>query len=354
MVTNLTEKEKARYNRQILLNELAEEGQLKLKNAKVLVIGAGGLGGPVLQYLAGAGVGIIGILDPDIVSLSNLHRQVLFTPQDVGKPKAIVAKEKLSGFNPLIKIKAYPEALDENNALNLFNLYDLIIEGSDDFTTKYLANDASVLANKPLIMASIFKFEGQLSVYNYLGSATYRCLFPEPMASADMPTCSEVGVLGVLPGVLGTLMANEAIKVITGIGEVLANQFLKINLLTLETFIFEFKKDPSIQVSNLKPIQLSCKTNNEWNEIDYRTYQKEPEKYQLLDVRSTEEQQIKYMGGLNIPYSDLEYQWSQLPTDKPILVYCTRGITSQKAIELLQKKLPDLTFYNLKGGMKSV
>ncbi|MGI9526203.1 MAG: ThiF family adenylyltransferase [Weeksellaceae bacterium] len=354
MVTKLTIEEKTRYSRQILLEELGEEGQLKLKNAKVLVIGAGGLGCPILLYLSGAGVGTIGIIDPDKVSISNLHRQILFTPQDIGKPKATTAKEKLSSLNPLVKVNVYVEELNQNNALDLFNQYDLIIEGSDDFTTKYLANDAAVLTNKPLVMASIFKFEGQLSVYNYKGNATYRCMFPEPSSREAMPTCSEIGVLGILPGVLGTLMANEAIKVITGIGEVLAGKFLQIDLLTLETFIFEFNKDENIHISTLKPVYINCNYETDSSEINYKTYLLEADKYNLLDVRNIEEHEIKNLGGLNIPYSQLQYNWAHLPTDKPIIVYCNRGITSLKAIKLLQKKLPELTFYNLKDGIKSV
>ncbi|MBN3662858.1 MAG: HesA/MoeB/ThiF family protein, partial [Ornithobacterium rhinotracheale] len=218
----LNEKEKRQYARHILLNEIGIEKQEKLKNSSVLVIGAGGLGCPILQYLAAAGVGNIGIIDPDKVSETNLHRQVLFTHDDLGKPKTDVAKKHLSRLNPFIQIESYPFALDEKNALALFKKYDLIVEGSDSFSTKYLTNDACVLAEKPFILGSIFKFEGQLSVYNYRNNATYRCLFPEPMSSADMPTCSEVGVIGVLPGVVGTLMANEAIKILTEIGDVLA------------------------------------------------------------------------------------------------------------------------------------
>ncbi|AFL98430.1 HesA/MoeB/ThiF family protein [Ornithobacterium rhinotracheale] len=345
----LNEKEKRQYARHILLNEIGIEKQEKLKNSSVLVIGAGGLGCPILQYLAAAGVGNIGIIDPDKVSETNLHRQVLFTHDDLGKPKTDVAKKHLSRLNPFIQIESYPFALDEKNALALFKKYDLIVEGSDSFSTKYLTNDACVLAEKPFILGSIFKFEGQLSVYNYRNNATYRCLFPEPMSSADMPTCSEVGVIGVLPGVVGTLMANEAIKILTEIGDVLAGKLLKINLLNLEINIFEFEKDPDIQITEISPITVSCSNRN--HEIDFETYQKNKENYYLLDVRTYEEREISHIGGLHIPLHELPDRWQELPTQKPLVVYCAHGVRSARAISFLEQKMPNQAFLNLENGI---
>jgi len=218
----LGEAEKNRYSRHILLDKVGLAGQEKLKSAKVLVIGAGGLGCPILQYLTAAGVGTIGIIDFDVVDETNLQRQILFNVDDVGKSKAQCAQVHLSKQNPFVNFQVYNERINTQNALELFNQYDIIVDGTDNFSTRYLVNDSCVIANKPLVYGAIFKFEGQVAVFNYNNGPTYRCLFPEPPKAGSVPNCSDVGVMGVLPGLIGTQQANETIKIILQIGEVLS------------------------------------------------------------------------------------------------------------------------------------
>lgn len=236
----LNEAEETRYNRQLILDQIGMEGQLELKNAKVLVVGAGGLGCPALQYLTAAGVGTIGIIDFDLVDLSNLHRQILFNHEDIAKNKATCAAEKLHILNPEINLISYPIQLEETNAKKIIAGYDIVLDGSDNFTTRYLVNDTCLLLHKPMVYGAIYKFEGQVSVFNYNNGPTYRCLFPENDATA--PNCSEVGVLGVLPGVIGMYQATEAIKIILGIGQVLSGTLLQMNLLTHETIQLRIHK----------------------------------------------------------------------------------------------------------------
>ena len=219
MKAQFNKNESERYSRQLILTEIGAEGQLKLKNASVLVIGAGGLGCPLLQYLAATGVGKIGIVDGDVVERSNLPRQILFSENDLGKNKALVAKEKLMQLNPEISVEAFPEFLNAENAMELIQPYEIIVDGSDNFASRYLVNDVCVKQNKPFISGSVFQFEGQAGVFNFKNSGTYRCLFPEPPLPQERPDCSEIGVLNIVPGTMGLLMANEVIKLITGIGE---------------------------------------------------------------------------------------------------------------------------------------
>jgi adenylyltransferase/sulfurtransferase len=236
----LTEAEENRYNRHLILDQIGREGQLKLKNAKILVVGAGGLGCPALQYLTAAGVGTLGIVDFDEVDLSNLHRQILFNHQDVGRNKASCAAEKLHLLNPEIELIPYPVKLEASNAKEIIANYDIVLDGSDNFATRYLVNDCCTALNKPMVYGAIYKFEGQVSVFNYNNGPTYRCLFPENDATA--PNCSEVGVLGVLPGVIGLYQATEAIKIILDIGQVLSGRLLQMNLLTHETTQLSIQK----------------------------------------------------------------------------------------------------------------
>lgn len=230
-----------RYQRQILLDEIGTEGQRKLLKSSVLVIGAGGLGCPVLTYLAGAGVGRIGVADHDRIELHNLHRQVLFDTSQTGQNKAEAAVSNLRKLNPEITLEAYPFRLDASNALMLFPSYDLIVDATDHIATRYLINDAAILCDKPWVYSGLFKFEAQLAVFNLRGSATYRCLFPIPPSDKNISGCNETGVLGVTPGVLGILQANEALKVILGIGTPLVNQVYCLNLLSMESYRIAIK-----------------------------------------------------------------------------------------------------------------
>ena len=258
----LSEQEKNRYSRHLLLDKVGLEGQLKLKNAKVLVIGAGGLGSPVLLYLTAAGVGTIGIVDFDLIEESNLQRQVLFNAKDIGKSKAITAQEKLQLQNPLIKINAYDFALTNKNAIDLFEEYDIVIDGTDNFNTRYLVNDACVLTNTILVYGAIYKFEGQVAVFNYLNGPTYRCLFPEPPKKGSVPSCSEVGVLGVLPSLIGSMQANEAIKIIIGIGKTLSNNLLIYNSLTNSQTEVAIEKNFNLE-------SIGIKTRADFEEYNY-------------------------------------------------------------------------------------
>ena len=233
-MSELTLKEIERYQRHLSLPSFGKEAQLKLKAARVLVIGAGGLGCPALQYLAAAGVGKLGVMDFDLVDASNLQRQILFTEGDVGKPKASVAADRLRAMNSNIDVVDIAERLSEENALQIFQDYDLIVDGSDNFVTRYLVNDACVMTKKPLIYGAIYTFQGQVSVFNFQGGPTYRCLFPDPPDPKDAPNCSEIGVIGILPGLIGTLQASEAIKVITGVGEPLSGSLLLWDVLTMK------------------------------------------------------------------------------------------------------------------------
>ena len=253
-----------RYNRHIILSEIGQAGQDKISSAKVLIIGAGGLGCPIALYLTAAGVGTLGIIDFDTVEISNLQRQVLYGTSTLGKNKAIAAKERLEDLNDDISIVAYPEKLTHKNAIDLFNQYDIIVDGTDNFETRYLVNDACIIANKPFVFGAIYKFEGQISVFNYKNGPSYRCVFPNPPEKGSVPNCSEIGVLGVLPGIIGTMQANEVLKMILELGNTLSGKLLCYNALTLQNSILKIKKSEAIIQSILKDnnylVILNCCT----------------------------------------------------------------------------------------------
>ena len=336
-----------RYKRQMILPELGVHGQEKLKVAKVLMIGAGGLGCPVLQYLSAAGVGTIGIVDDDVIEISNLHRQVLYNAMDVGKPKTAVARQKLEQLNPFIVINAHQERLTIENAERLIRSYDLIIDGSDNFTTRYLVNDTCVDLGKTLIFGSIFKFEGHVSVFNYQNGPNYRDVFPEPPTDNEVPNCAEIGVIGVLPGMIGTYMANEVIKILCGIGEVLSGKFLTWNALNNHISLFNISKQEKIipKTASIKVdepaanYEISMKVLNEW-------MVQNPDEIYLVDVREEYEYDDFNIGGINIPLYALNEQVNRLPINKKLVFCCQTGQRSKMAIYLLKP------FY--KGEMYSV
>ncbi len=247
----------SRYSRHIILPEVGPVGQVKLLEAKVLVIGAGGLGLPVLQYLAAAGVGRLGIVDHDNVSISNLQRQVLFREQDLDQNKAEVAQKLLALRNSQIQIEAHPVFFDTANAHALVTSYDLVVDCTDNFRTRYLINGVCIQADKPFVFAAIYKFEGQLTVFNYRGGPSYRCLFPHPPQAGEVPNCEEAGVLGVLPGILGLYQANEVLKIILELDEVLTGKMMAINLLINQQKLFSFKRDEN-QIKQIKAAPLQC------------------------------------------------------------------------------------------------
>ena len=248
----------ARYSRHIDLHEVGPSGQRKITQARVLVIGAGGLGVPVLLYLTAAGVGKIGIVDPDHVEEENLQRQVLYREADLNSNKALAAQKLLKARNSEIDLHAYPQAFQVDNAISLVEAYDVVVDCTDNFQTRYLINDACVKRNKPLVFAAIFKYEGQLSVFNYKDGPTYRCLFPKPPLPGEVPNCEDNGVLGVLPGILGMYQTNEILKIIVGLGKVLSGTLMTVNLLTLEQKQLTFTRN-NREVNHIKnsPLQLA-------------------------------------------------------------------------------------------------
>lgn len=356
---SLSIEELRRYNRHIILPEIGIEGQEKLKSSKVLVIGAGGLGCPVLQYIAAAGVGTIGILDFDTVSESNLHRQILFSTDDIGEPKASVAAKKLSIQNPYCQYQIHETKLNRNNALEIFKPYDIIIDGSDNFPTRYLVNDACVILGKPLVFGSIFKFDGQVSVFNYKGGPTYRCLFPDPPQPEDVPSCSQVGVMGVLPGLIGTMQASETIKIITGIGEPLIGKLFYFNALNMNSHTLEFDRNESVcEIKELIDYEDFCGDNvqNNVDEIKSLSVDELAEKIhddiQIIDVREPFECDIcKIENAILIPLSQIDLFVSKLNRSKQTVVYCHHGMRSASAIKHLQNEYGFNNLYNLDGGI---
>lgn len=332
--------ERKRYSRQIILPEMGISGQEKLKAAKVLMIGAGGLGCPVLQYLVAAGVGTIGIVDDDTVDVTNLHRQILYSADDVGKGKAETAVQKLTAMNPYVNLKAIAVRLDESNAAEIIAGYDLVIDGSDNFPTRYLANDICLKLNKPLVFGSILRFEGQVSVFNYKGGPTYRCLFPE---AEEGDNCEVAGVIGILPGIIGTYMANEAIKIICEIGEILSGKLLVLNALGNTNNIFSFSRSSAFPVrEKVETLQAVPKpVTNKIEEMFLEDLESKLESgtddLYLIDVRENYEFEEDFIGGLNIPLPEIPENIGAFPANKTIVFYCTTGKRSRMAATLLAK-----------------
>ncbi|GAB3255649.1 molybdopterin-synthase adenylyltransferase MoeB [Larkinella harenae] len=347
----MTEIEQERYSRHLLLPEIGLAGQEKLKRARVLVIGAGGLGCPVLQYLTAAGIGTIGVADGDTVALSNLQRQILFSTADVGKPKAQAAATRLREQNPLITIQAHSDFLTVENALDWIAGYDVVVDGSDNFATRYLVNDACVMLNKPLVFGSIYRFEGQVSVFNVGDGPTYRCLYPDP---SDLPACAEAGVLGVLPGITGCLMANEVIKLVTGTGELLSGKLLVFNAMKMHFQTFTLAADPvNKTVTELSAgLSVCASPVVEITHAEYRKRLAQEPDLQLIDVREPEEAARRTLGGLLIPLRQLLAQPTLIPPDQPIVIYCQSGVRSRKAVEFLQAH-GFQRVVSLKGGISA-
>lgn len=357
-----------RYQRQIIIPEFGEQGQEKLKNAAVLVIGAGGLGAPILQYLTAAGVGRIGIVEFDEVSISNLQRQVLFANDQVGDSKAQCSKEKLQKLNPSVQIDVFEEAITSINAMKIIGDYDLVVDGSDNLATRYLVNDACVLLNKPLIYGAIFRFEGQVSVFNAdLGDErgpNYRDLFPTPPPPEMVPSCSEGGVLGVLPGIIGSMMANEAIKLLVGMGESLSGRLFVFDALDFSTHTLKVEKDPANPLTGENPsitelidYEAFCMGEIKKQGINEMTVQTLKEKIDkgdvwILDVREDYEYELANLEGHLIPLNKVVHQMEKIPRDREVVVMCKMGGRSQKAIELLQGQGFD-NLVNLKGGINA-
>jgi adenylyltransferase/sulfurtransferase len=365
-----SKEELSRYSRHLIIPEFNIEGQRKLKAAKVLVVGTGGLGAPLLQYLAAAGVGTIGVLDFDVVEDSNLQRQVLFSTSDIGKPKVQAAKERLEGLNPYINIITHNVLLSSQNALEIVKDYDLVADGTDNFPTRYLVNDACVLSGKPNVYASIYRFDGQVSVFNYTDKdgvlgPNYRDLFPSPPPPGLVPSCAEGGVLGVLPGIIGSLQANEVIKVITGVGEPLVGRLFLFDAMNFETRTVKVYRDENNPVNGKNPTvtelidyQEFCGFNMKQQDdiksisvSEFLELQNSDEPFQLIDVREDFEYEISNIEGIHIPLADVEDEVDQIVSDKKVVVHCKAGGRSKKAIQLLEKDFGFTNLYNLTGGI---
>ena len=332
-----------RYDRQIKLDEVGVSGQEKLQNSSVLIVGVGGLGCPASQYLVGAGVGKIGLMDHDRVSLSNLHRQTLFNETDIGKPKAEVAREKLLQLNSEIQIIAIEEALTIENAEALFSEYDLILDGTDNFETKYLINDACILTGKPWVYASVYKNEGQLSVFNYKNGPTYRCLFPT--TTRQNISCEATGVLGVTPGILGSLQAMEVLKIILETGNVFSGKLKILNVLSGTEQVLNIQPKPEeirkIRENGIIPVSIECSIKDK------------SKKY--LDIREVFEQpKINSENVIQIPMSDLDERLWEIPKQEEILVFCQSGKRSRKVVELLKKDYGFEYLKNVEGGIETI
>lgn len=332
-----------RYSRQIKLAEVGPQGQQRLADARVLVVGVGGLGCPASQYLVAAGVGTVGLLDADVVDISNLHRQVLYTEADLGQPKATTAATALRRMNSTVQIQPFTESLNEKNALELFRAYDIIVDGTDNFPAKYLINDASILTGKPWVYASIYKHQGQVSVFNYRNGPSYRCLFPQP-ASGPI-SCEETGVLGVLPGILGCMQAAEVLKMILGIGEVLSGKLKMLDVLGMEVQSIRFEKNENainqVLQNGLLPETLICTL---------------PDSKQIyLDIRElSEAPRVKGANVICIPGSELVNRVSEIPRNQEIFVFCQSGIRSTRAIHLLREQWGFSNLKNVDGGIQSL
>jgi len=361
-INHFSDGELSRYARQLNLPAFGAAGQLKLKEAKVLVIGAGGLGCPLLLYLVAAGVGKIGIVDFDVVDESNLHRQVLYTLADVGKPKAEAAKERLLELNPLVDIVVHTIQVNRDNIMELLVDFDVVADGSDNFPTRYLVNDACVLAGKPNVFGSVFRFEGQLSVFNYQYAdgrfgPNYRDLFPTPPPPDLVPNCAEGGVLGVLPGIIGSMQAAEIIKLITGIGAPLVGRLYLFDAEHFETRTLKIKKNPNTHIEALIEYDAFCgikTTATDVQEITVQTFKKWQEEgvdFQLIDVREPYEYEASNIDGELIPLATLLSNKDKISSVKKVVVHCKSGNRSAKAIRLLKDTFDDNHLYNLKGGI---
>lgn len=361
-----SKEELARYNRHIIIPDFGLEAQKKLKAAKVLVVGSGGLGSPLLLYLAAAGVGTIGIVDFDVVDDSNLQRQVLFGVENIGELKVEAAKRRMQQLNPYITIQTYNTQLTSKNALEIISQYDVIADGTDNFPTRYLVNDASVIAGKPNVYASIFQFEGQVSVFNYTDKngntgPNYRDLYPTPPDPGLIPNCAEGGVLGVLPGIIGTLQANEVIKVITGVGEPLSGRFFVFDALSFETRTLKIAKNPNTPaISELIDYEQFCgvpaveKSIKEISVDEFSAWITNLEDIQVIDVREPNEYEERNIGALLIPLATVQQRVNEIHSDKKVVIHCRSGKRSATAIRELENAFGYTNLYNLKGGILAI
>jgi len=367
--TTLSKDEILRYSRHLIMPEVGMEGQLKLKNAKVLLVGTGGLGAPLGLYLSAAGIGRIGLVDFDVVDFTNLQRQVIHGTKDVGRPKLDSAIDKMLDINPHIQIDRYEVALDSSNAMDILKPYDIVIDGTDNFPTRYLVNDACVLLKKPNVYGSIFRFEGQASIFGYPGGPCYRCLYPEPPPPGLVPSCAEGGVLGILPGTVGLIQATEAVKLILGIGEPLIGRLLLYDALAMRFRELKLRRNPECPVCGDHPTVTKLIDYQEFCGIPHK--QEEPsmsanefeidvvevkrkidrgDDFILIDVREVHEYQICSIPQAKlIPLGDLPKRVHELDSSKEIVAHCKMGGRSAKAADFLRQA--GFRVKNMTGGI---
>ena len=364
---SLSNDEILRYSRHLIMPEVGMDGQLKLKAARVLCIGAGGLGSPLALYLAAAGVGTIGIVDFDVVDFTNLQRQIIHTTADVGRKKLDSAEDKLRAINPNVHVIRYDTRLSSANALELFRNFDIIIDGTDNFPTRYLVNDACVLTGKPNVYGSIFRFEGQVSVFGMEEGPCYRCLYPEPPPPGLVPSCAEGGVLGILPGLVGVMQATEAIKLILGKGEPLVGRLLLVDALAMRFRELKLRKNPDCpacgthpKIKELIDYNEFCGIRGEEKQVDTQVPTISVEELKkrkdagddlfVLDVREPHEYQICNIDGYLIPLNDLPKRVNELDSSREIVAHCRSGMRSAKAVEFL-RQAGFTKVRNLMGGI---
>ncbi|HUP23318.1 MAG TPA: molybdopterin-synthase adenylyltransferase MoeB [Thermoanaerobaculia bacterium] len=366
---DLSAEEIRRYSRHLILPEVGTVGQRKLKAAKVLLVGTGGLGSPSGMYLAAAGVGTIGVVDFDVVDASNLHRQLLYGMRDIGRPKLEAAAARLHDINPNVRVVPHAVRLDSSNALDVLRDYDIVVDGTDNFPTRYLVNDACVLLGKPNVYGSIFRFEGQVSVFWGAKGPCYRCLFAEPPPPGLVPSCAEGGVLGVLPGIIGCLQANEAIKLIVGAGDPMIGRLLLFDALRLSFRELKLRKNPECPICSEHPTQTELVDYYEFcgvptpeeaeqgdAEIDVTVQQlagwlRRGDAVTVVDVRTDQEREIATIdGALHIPVQEIERRLGELDQAHRVVLFCHHGPRSTRATHLLRGAgFPKA--YNLKGGI---
>jgi adenylyltransferase/sulfurtransferase len=367
----LTQEEIMRYSRHLIMPEVGVDGQEKLKNASVLIIGCGGLGSPLSIYLAAAGIGHLGLVDFDVADFTNLQRQVAFGTSDVGRPKVEATKDRIASINPNVKVTTYRTKLNSENVLDIFKGYDIIIDGTDNFPTRYLTNDACVFLKKPNVYGSIFRFEGQATIFWGEKGPCYRCLYPEPPPPGMVPSCAEGGVLGILPGTIALIQATEAIKLILERGQPLIGRLILYNALDMKFREVKLQKDPDCPVCGKKPTitklidyeqfcgiglgqeEATVKTNGikEITAKELKAIIDRKDKFVLVDVREPHEYQIaKIPGARLIPLGEVAQRANELDTADDIVVHCRTGVRSAKAIGVLQK-MGFKRLRNLKGGI---
>jgi adenylyltransferase/sulfurtransferase len=362
---DLSPDERRRYDRHLILPEFGEDGQRRLRDGRVLIVGAGGLGSPAALYLAAAGVGTIGLVDFDAVDVTNLQRQILYDTQNVGTPKLAAADARLRALNPHIQIVPYDEPFTVSNARALVDAYDVIVDGTDNFATRYLVNDACVMAKRPNVYGSVFRFEGQASVFAMPGGPCYRCLHPEPPPVGLIPSCAEGGVLGVLPGVIGTIQATEAIKILAGIGETLAGRLLLYDALRMRMRQIVLPRDPACPVCGDAPtitalvaydahcgpgLAARANTGDDMTVEELRDWRAAGKPHVLVDVREPgEHAEDRIEGAILIPLAKALMNPGTLPKDRPVVVHCRSGGRSAVAVATLRLRGYDAR--NLSGGI---